>query len=145
MDNIKIPRFDINLRPKSYRLPSNTLSNLQEIEDLENYISKLDRIFIQASKESDGLIFVYNSSNQLILKVWNIKSPDRIFLLTDLHDRTLWTIQITKNWWAFRPTKAHVRAYFIMLRNEVGKISEKVFEKSRKQLLLRDIVKINYH
>lgn len=80
------------LRPKSYRLPTS-----EESFNLEEYLGSVDRLVFQRVVDNKGGLFhVCNSSGQPVLKV--CKTSNRIFLLKDLNERTLWSIQMTKNW-----------------------------------------------
>lgn len=91
-------------RPRSYRLTQKSSINLP-INELYNYLANVDKLILSPSNVFDHFLLIYNSSGQLVLKVFK---SNRIFLLKDLHDNALWTIQITKNWWALRPTETHV-------------------------------------
>ena len=94
-------------RPRSYRLTQKSSINLP-INELYNYLANVDKLILSPSNVFDHFLLIYNSSGQLVLKVFK---SNKIFLLKDLHDNALWTIQITKNWWALRPTETHVSRF----------------------------------
>ena len=101
-------------RPRSYQL-ANKSSLYLPTNELYNYLACVDKLVLRPSKIFNHFLFIYNSSGQLVLKVFKC---NRIFLLKDLHDRTLWNIQITKNSWALRPSEAHVSARNLRNFNE---------------------------
>ena len=102
-----VPKIVLFLRFSSFfwSLPQKSSQNLPTNE-LFAYISCVDNLILSPSQIFNHFMCIYNSNGQLVLKV--LKSDDGIFLLKDLHDRTLWTIQIIKNCWPFRPKEAHV-------------------------------------
>ena len=106
-------------RPRSYRLTQKSSINLS-INELYNYLANVDKLILSPSNVFDHFLLIYNSSGQLVLKVFK---SNKIFLLKDLHDNALWTIQITKNWWALRPTETHVSRSKTFTENWVRKKS----------------------
>lgn len=123
-------------RPKSFCLPQKSSQNLPTNE-LFTYISCVDKLILSPTQILNHFMCIYNSNGQLVLKV--LKSDDRIFLLKDLHDRTLWTIQIIKNCWPFRPKEAHVQD--VSKGWTVGSViaHRSLFSCQEKQMLLNSI------
>jgi hypothetical protein len=81
-------------RPNSYRLPP-SLTSQRSIDVDFSYLSSVDRLMVKASDLPDRLN-VYNSIGQPVLTV---KTDDSTrLLLRDLHDKTLWDIQLGKKW-----------------------------------------------
>ena len=114
-------RLEFSLLKKIYlyRLTQKSSINLP-INELYNYLANVDKLILSPSNVFDHFLLIYNSSGQLVLKVFK---SNKIFLLKDLHDNALWTIQITKNWWALRPTETHVSRSKTFTENWVRKKS----------------------
>ncbi len=102
----KDSRPKISYRPKSYSLKSES-TLLSTEAGTRSYLCTVDRLVLKRNSSCSSSF--NNFHGQPVLKV--LKSSNRILLLKDLHDNTLWNIQISK-FWLLQHSKADVMCFY---------------------------------